>query len=50
MILLNNLTKMKIVKPVNEVFDAFVDPIKIGSFWFSSSSEKWEQGKISIKF
>jgi uncharacterized protein YndB with AHSA1/START domain len=43
---LNNLTKMKIVKPVNEVFEAFVNPLKIGSFWFSSSSEKWEQGKI----
>jgi uncharacterized protein YndB with AHSA1/START domain len=45
---LDNLTKMKIVKPVNEVFDAFVDPLKIGNFWFSSSSEKWEQGKIII--
>jgi uncharacterized protein YndB with AHSA1/START domain len=37
---------MKIVNPVNEVFEAFVDPLKIGNFWFSSSSEKWEQGKI----
>jgi uncharacterized protein YndB with AHSA1/START domain len=43
---MNNLTKMKIVNPVNEVFEAFVDPLKIGNFWFSSSSEKWEQGKI----
>jgi uncharacterized protein YndB with AHSA1/START domain len=43
---MNNLTKMKIGKPVNEVFEAFVDPFKIGNFWFSSSSERWKQGKI----
>ncbi|MFB5663469.1 SRPBCC family protein [Alteribacillus sp. HJP-4] len=40
-----NLTKMKINKSVHEVFEAFVDPEKIGHFWFSSSSERWEQGK-----
>ncbi|MFJ8511790.1 SRPBCC family protein [Lysinibacillus xylanilyticus] len=43
---MNNITKMKILKPANEVFEAFVDPSKIGDFWFSSSSERWEQGKI----
>ena len=42
---MNNLTKMKISKSANEVFEAFVDPAKIGNFWFSSSSELWEQGK-----
>ena len=42
---MNNLTKFKILKPANEVFEAFVDPSKIGNFWFSSSSERWEQGK-----
>lgn len=42
---MNNLTKMKIFKPVNEVFESFVDPSKIGKFWFSSSSERWEPGK-----
>ncbi|WP_028552829.1 SRPBCC family protein [Paenibacillus sp. UNC451MF] len=42
---MNNLTKFKIKKPANEVFEAFVDPSKIGNFWFTSSSEKWEQGK-----
>lgn len=48
---MNNLTKMKIFKPVNEVFEAFVDPVKIGNFWFSSSSERWEQGKtITLKY
>ena len=46
--IMNNLTKMKIAKPVNEVFEAFVDPNKIGNFWFSSSSERWEQGKTII--
>lgn len=42
---MNNVTKMKIGKPVSEVFEAFVDPAKIGNFWFTSSSERWEQGK-----
>lgn len=42
---MNNVTKMKIGKPVSEVFQAFVDPAKIGNFWFTSSSERWEQGK-----
>ncbi|WHY87349.1 SRPBCC family protein [Neobacillus novalis] len=48
---MNNLTKMKILKPTNEVFEAFVDPTKIGNFWFSSSSERWEQGKtITVRY
>ncbi|WP_427107625.1 SRPBCC family protein [Lysinibacillus xylanilyticus] len=48
---MNNITKMKILKPVNEVFEAFVDPSKIGNFWFSSSSERWEQGKtITVRY
>jgi uncharacterized protein YndB with AHSA1/START domain len=42
---MNNVTKIKIDKPAHDVFEAFVDPAKIGSFWFSSSSERWEQGK-----
>ncbi|MCL6572307.1 MAG: SRPBCC family protein [Bacillus sp. (in: Bacteria)] len=42
---MNNLTKFKILKPANEIFEAFVDPSKIGNFWFSSSSERWVQGK-----
>ena len=48
---MKNVTKMKILKPAYEVFEAFVDPSKIGNFWFSSSSEKWEQGKtITLKY
>lgn len=48
---MHNLTKMKILKPVNEVFEAFVDPLKIRNFWFSSSSERWEQGKtITLRY
>jgi uncharacterized protein YndB with AHSA1/START domain len=44
-------TKFKILKPVNEVFEAIVDPVKIGNFWFSSSSERWEQGKrVTLKY
>jgi uncharacterized protein YndB with AHSA1/START domain len=42
---MNNLTKMIIAKPAHDVFEAFVDPLKIGSFWFTSSSERWESGK-----
>ncbi|WP_409290022.1 SRPBCC family protein [Peribacillus sp. SCS-37] len=48
---MKNVTKFKILKPTNEVFEAFVDPQKIGNFWFSSSSERWEQGKIiTVKY
>jgi uncharacterized protein YndB with AHSA1/START domain len=48
---MNNLTKMKISKPANEVFEAFVDPAKIGNFWFSTSSERWEQGKtVTLRY
>ncbi len=48
---MNNLTKMKILKPVDEVFEAFVDPSRIGNFWFSSSSERWEQGKtVTLRY
>ncbi|WP_231710787.1 SRPBCC family protein [Gracilibacillus suaedae] len=48
---MKNITKMKILKPTHEVFEAFVDPLKIGNFWFSSSSERWEQGKtITLRY
>ncbi len=48
---MNVLTKIRIRKPANEVFEAFVDPAKIGKFWFSSSSERWEQGKaITLRY
>ncbi|MEK4487215.1 SRPBCC family protein [Psychrobacillus sp. FSL H8-0484] len=48
---MNNLTRFKILTPASEVFEAFVDPSKIGNFWFSSSSERWEQGKtITLKY
>ena len=38
-------SKMKILKPASEVFDAFVNPEKIGNFWFTTSSHKWETRK-----
>ncbi|PLR95878.1 SRPBCC domain-containing protein [Bacillus sp. T33-2] len=48
---MNNVTKMKILKPAHEVFEAFVNPMKIGNFWFSLSSERWEQGKtITLRY
>ncbi|MGW7929296.1 SRPBCC domain-containing protein [Staphylococcus xylosus] len=39
------VTKMQVNVPKENVFEAFVNPNKIGGFWFSSSSERWEQGK-----
>ncbi len=48
---MQNKTKMKIAKPAHNVFEAFVDPEKIGGFWFSSSSERWETGKtITLRY
>lgn len=48
---MNNLTKFNILKPANEVFEAFVDPSKIGNFWFSSSSARWEKGKtVTLRY
>ncbi|MGE7905003.1 SRPBCC family protein [Peribacillus sp. NPDC094092] len=45
------ITKFKIDKPTNEVFEAIVDPERIGNFWFSSSSERWEQGRtVTLRY
>jgi uncharacterized protein YndB with AHSA1/START domain len=41
-------TKFKIHKLASEIFEAIVNPIEIGQFWFSSSSGRWEQGKLII--
>ena len=38
-------TKLKIAKPVNEVFEALVDPKLMANYWFSSGSERLEQDK-----
>ena len=38
-------TKMKITKPASEVFEAIVDPEKMGGYWFSSGTGRVEQGK-----
>lgn len=42
---LDIVTKMQVNVPKGNVFEAFVNPNQIGGFWFSSSSERWEQGK-----
>jgi len=48
---MNILTKFSIGRPRHEVFEAFVDPEKIGNFWFSSSSDRWEAGKtITLRY
>ncbi|MDQ9008239.1 SRPBCC family protein [Acinetobacter gerneri] len=38
-------TQMLIRKPVQEVFNAFIDPKLSSKFWFSHSTGKLEQGK-----
>ena len=44
-------TKLKIAKPVNEVFEALVDPTQMANFWFSSGSGRLEQGKtITLRY
>lgn len=43
---MENVTKIAVYRPSREVFEAFVDPEKIGNFWFTSSSQRWEQGKV----
>ncbi|NBD24122.1 SRPBCC family protein [Paenibacillus glycinis] len=48
---MNNLTKMKILKPAADVYEAFVDPAKIGGFWFTSSTGRWEAGRtIGLRY
>ncbi|MDX8342185.1 SRPBCC domain-containing protein [Rossellomorea sp. YZS02] len=48
---MNNISQMKIEKPAHEIFEAFVDPEMIGNFWFSSSSERWEEGKtVTLRY
>lgn len=42
---LDIVTKMQVNVPKENVFEAFLNPNQIGGFWFSSSSERWEQGK-----
>ncbi|MGB2992140.1 MAG: SRPBCC family protein [Paenisporosarcina sp.] len=44
-------TKLKIAKPVNEVFEALVDPTKMANYWFSSGSGRLEQDKtITLRY
>jgi uncharacterized protein YndB with AHSA1/START domain len=48
---MNNLTKIRINRPAEDVFEAFIDPAKIGNFWFSSSSERWASGRtITLRY
>ncbi|MFI8685759.1 SRPBCC family protein [Rossellomorea sp. NPDC077527] len=48
---MNTISQMKIQKPAHEIFEAFVNPEKIGGFWFSSSSERWQEGKtVTLRY
>ncbi|MBD7986222.1 SRPBCC family protein [Sporosarcina sp. Sa2YVA2] len=38
-------TKMMILKPARDVFEAIVDPQKMGGYWFSSGTARVEQDK-----
>lgn len=42
---MNVTSKMKIYKPVDVVFEAIVNPEKMGGYWFSSGTSRVEQGK-----
>ncbi|MBC6975005.1 SRPBCC family protein [Bacillus sp. Xin] len=39
------ITKFKIFKSASEVFETIVDPEKMSNYWFSSGTERLEQGK-----
>ncbi|MCU6204536.1 SRPBCC domain-containing protein [Enterobacter cloacae] len=42
---------MRIQKSADKIFEAFVDPELIGNFWFSSSYERWDEGKtITLRY
>lgn len=48
---LDIVTKMQVNISSDQVFEAFVNPDYIGGFWFSSSSERWEEGKtITLRY
>jgi uncharacterized protein YndB with AHSA1/START domain len=37
---------LQMLKPVNEVFEAIIDPVKMSNYFISKSSGKMEEGKI----
>lgn len=39
-------TKMKVNEPASKVFEAIVDPEKMGGYWFSSGTGRVEQGEL----
>lgn len=41
-------TKLKILKPANDVYEAIVNPDKMANYWFSSGTSRVEQGKTII--
>jgi uncharacterized protein YndB with AHSA1/START domain len=41
-------TALQISKPVNEVFEAIVDPLKMSNYFISKSSGRMEEGKHLI--
>ena len=44
-------TKLKIAKPVSEVFEALVNPTLMANYWFSSGSGRLEQDKkITLRY
>ena len=43
---MNNITKIKILKPVNEVFEAIINHEKMSNYWFSSGSGRLVQGEM----
>jgi len=40
--------QLRILKPVHQVFEALVDPIKMSNYFISSGSHRLDQGKIIV--
>ena len=40
------ITKIRVKTTCHEAFLAFVNPERIGNFWFGKSSSRWEEGKV----
>jgi uncharacterized protein YndB with AHSA1/START domain len=42
------ISKLRINKPASDVFEAIIDPEEMGNYWFSSGTNRVEEGKKII--
>ena len=38
---------LQMLKPVNEVFEAIIDPVKMSNYFISKAAGRWKKGKKS---